>query len=102
MTHEESLRIIAEFMGWELYMEDPLGPTFDCGGYEWNYADSFDTMRMVLDEFKDVDINPSNSDDYSTHKKICYDIIQILGWGTPADCALRLAEAIEWWKTVKQ
>ena len=103
MTHKQHLTTIAEFMGWEYY-------NFYSFFYKRNEqglhikrldADSFDTMRMVLDKFKDVDINPANSDDYSTHKKICYDIIQILGWGTPSDCAARRAEAIEWWKSVK-
>lgn len=105
MTNETALRIIAEFMGWEI--EKNKGVMFfviersQRGVAEVRRVLSFDTMRMVLDEFKDVDINPANSEDYYTHTKICYNIIQILGWGTPTDCALRLAEAIEWWKSVK-
>jgi len=56
---------------------------------------------MVLDKFKTLDIDPSNADNYTMHKKQVFDIIQTLGWGTPSDCAARLAEAIEWCKSVK-
>lgn len=97
-TTQQHLTTIAGFMGWE-YDGTAFWPagTIVTG----HNPLSFDTMRMVLDKFKTLDIDPSNADNYTMHKKQVFDIIQTLGWGTPSDCAARLAEAIEWCKSVK-
>lgn len=97
----QHLTTVAEFMGWEYKQKGLHGLMFLTKEYSSIHALSFDTMRMVLDKFKTLDIDPSNADNYTKHKKLIFDTIQTLGWGTPSDCAARLADAIEWWKSVE-
>ena len=102
MTHETALRIIAEFMGWgyikgyvffEHYYKEGKKRKF-----ESYHVNSFDTMRMVFDKWKEKALHNNDIDTLDHKFSIEYALCEL----TPFDCAARLAEAIEWWKTVKQ
>jgi len=102
MTHEQHLTTIAEFMGWEYY-------NFYSFFYKRNEqglhikrldVDSFDTMRMVFDEWRNRCKHLADCD-FRKYVELLQNIERALCSGTPSDCAARLAEAIEWWKSVK-
>ena len=102
MTHEQHLTTIAEFMGLEYY-------NFYSFFYKRNEqglhikrldVDSSDTMRMVLDEWRNRCKHLADCD-FRKYVELLQSIERALCSGTPSDCAARLAEAIEWWKSVK-
>ena len=102
MTNETALRIIAEFMGWGI---DPNKVYFFNNQNSCRIR-SFDTMRMVLDELRSQMIHYECEPDeeekfYKKFEPLKLNIMAKLYSGEPTDCAPRLAEAIEWWKSVK-
>ena len=99
MTHETALRTIAEFMGWDTDIVQDSVVVFFIGKNCYD-TESFDTMRMVFDEWREEikEIGFEHMGEITGHNSV---ITWELSYGTPTDCALRLAECIEWWKSVK-
>ena len=104
MTNSQHLTTISEFMGWEI--EKNKGVYFfviarsERGVAEVKRILSFDTMRMVFDKWRE-ECKHLTDCDFRKYVELLQNIERALCSGTPTDCALRLAEAIEWWKTVK-
>lgn len=96
-TTQQHLTTIAGFMGWE-YDGTAFWPagTIVTG----HNSISFDTMRMVFDKWRE-ECKHLTDCDFRKYVELLQNIERALCSGTPTDCALRLAEAIEWWKTVK-
>lgn len=97
MTHEQHLTTIAEFMGWDICIYCGVLFFKTQPHYQIMNIKSFDTMRFIYDDFKLRLKNNTHIDRF----KYLFKIEESLTDGTPSDCALRLAEAIEWWKSVK-
>ena len=108
-TTHQHFTTIAEFMGWEYDYDDfLLEESFVRKDPHWPDfypANSFDTMRMVFDKLRErFEELPDHVYQmqfyyYERHDQA---VSMQLSHGTPIDCAARLAEGIEWWKTVKQ
>jgi hypothetical protein len=61
---------------------------------------SFDTMRMVFDKWREECKHLADCD-FRRYVHLLENINRALCDGTPSDCAARLHEAIEWWRSVK-
>ena len=99
MTHEQHLTTIAEFMGWDTDIVQDRVVVFFIGKNCYD-TKSFDTMRMVFDEWRNRCKHLADCD-FRKYVELLQNIERALCSGTPSDCAARLAEAIEWWKSVK-
>ena len=104
MNTHQHLTTIAEFMGWEYDYDDfVVEEGFIRKDEKWpDYypANSFDTMRMVFDKWRQQCKKLADCD-FRKYVELLKNIERSLCSGTPSDCAARLAEAIEWWKSVK-
>lgn len=95
MELSQSLPIIANYMNWDLQvMSDHywFAPVYG----SLIKANSFDTLRIVFDQFKDYELG--HNEVWLKFENMCEEIIDEFGTGTVEECASKIAQTIQWIK----